>query len=283
MSHNTQMNFARANEAIRTLNSLGIDTATAEAPLERWTRLREAIKSYVKPSAAPLWEALADGDAKATTKAAQDYMLQSAIDTAAKAELHREGTFEANTLAAVKQAVIEAQDEARTVYNEAADTFTQAFREAGNRPDPAILITSDGGAKTWKTLISSAQTMNRAAAAFRLAAEFGHKVNDQRSGLDQQVPYATDLPTITAVEKAKHANPWLDQAAHAPHKEFSLLLLAGGTLHAGDLHEQAEEVERLIEGATASRRMPKLGDMMQADEKAMARAAKKALKAGGTK
>lgn len=269
-----------ATDAITALNNLGIDTTTAQEPMTRWDRVRDAVRNYSKADPAPLWEAIAADDPRKVTKAATEYMVSQAIKEAAKADPRREDTYRADALATVKTLIIDAQDHARDVFNEAAETYTAAFRDANNRPDPSVLIVSDGGADIWRDLIESAHTMTAAANLIKRAAEFGHKVNDEQSGLAAQVPYCTGLPTITAYEEAKASNDWLNTRSHAAHKEWALFLLAGGTLEATDLTTQRAEVERLIDQAQDGRKQKMIPDMMNNDQRALKRAMKAAQKRG---
>lgn len=269
-----------ATDAINALDNLNIDTTTTNEPMTRWDRVRDAVRNYSKADPAPLWEAIAKDDQKAVIKAATEYQVAQAIAVAAKADARREDTYRADALATVKALIIDAQDHARDVFNEAAETYTAAFRDANNRPDPSVLIVSDGGADIWRDLIESANTMTAAANVIKRAAEFGHKVIDEGSGLDQQVPFATGLPTITAVSETKAATDWLNTKEHAPHREWATYLLAGGSLYAGDLTEQRAEVERLIDQAQDGRKQKMIPDMVDSEQRALKRAMKTARKAG---
>ena len=280
MSYQTDRNHLTATRAIQALNTLGIDTTTATEPMTRWNRVRGAVRNLQKPDASPLWAAIAADDQKAVTKAATTYMTSQAIKEAAKADTHREDTFRAEALSIIKQLVKEAQPTARAEFNDHAETYMQAFRDANNHPEPSELIVNDHGSDIWRDLIDSAQGMTRAANVLKLAAEFGVKVNDEQSGLGAQVPYATGLPTITAYEEAKASNDWLNTRSHAGHKEWALFLLAGGSLYAGDLTEQRAEVERLIGQAQDSRKQHRVADMMNNDQRALKRAMKAAQKRG---
>lgn len=263
-----------ATRAIQALDALGIDTASAQEPMTRWNRVREAVRNLQKPDAAPLWAAIAADDQKAVTRAANAYMASQAIKEAAKADTGREDTFRAEALSIIKQLVKEAQPTARDEFNDHAETYMQAFRDANNHPEPGELIANDHGSDIWRDLIDSAHGMTAAANVIKLAAEFGHKVNDEQSGLAAQVPYCTGLPTITAYEEAKASNDWLNTRSHAAHKEWALFLLAGGTLEATDLTTQRSEVERLVEGAMSKQQQKTIGDMKQDDRRALARAMK---------
>ena len=269
-----------ATRAIQALDALGIDTASAQEPMTRWNRVRDAVRNLQKPDAAPLWEAIAKDDQKAVTRAATTYMTSQAIKEAAKADTGREDVFRAETLSVVKRLVIDAQPTARAEFNDHAETYMQAFRDANNHPEPGELIANDHGSDIWRDLIESAQGMTRAANVLKLAAEFGVKVNDEQSGLAAQVPYCTGLPTITAYEEAKASNDWLNTRSHAAHKEWALFLLAGGTLEATDLTEQRAEVERLVEGAMSKRKTSTIADMKQSEERQLQRAMKRAAKKG---
>ena len=280
MSYQTDRNHLTATRAIQALNTLGIDTTTATEPMTRWNRVRDAVRNLQKPDASPLWAAIAADDQKKVTKAATDYMVSQAIKEAAKADTGREDTFRAEALSIIKRLVIDAQDAARTEFNTHAETYTAAFRDANNHPEPGELIATDNGSDIWRDLIESAQGMTRAANVLKLAAEFGVKVNDEQSGLGAQVPYATGLPTITAYEEAKASNDWLNTRSHAAHKEWALLLLAGGTLQATDLDTQRAEVERLIGLAQDTRKQKRLPDLMNNDQRALKRAMKAAQKRG---
>ena len=261
-----------AQDALTALNNLGIDTTAAQEPMTRWSRVRDAVRGYSKADPAPLWEAIAQDNQKAVVKAATEYQVAQAIAVAAKADSGRENAFRADAMSTVKRLVIDAQDAARDAFNEAADTYTAAFRDAGNRPDPSILITTPGGSELWGTLITSAKQMTRAARVIKTAAEFGHRVQDDGTGLQDQVPFATGLPTITALSETKASETWLTDRQHAPHAEWAQYLLAGGELYAGDLHEQRAEVERLVEGAMSKQQQKTIGDMKQDDRRALARA-----------
>lgn len=280
MSYTNDLQYRTAQGTVQALNSLGIDTTPATEPLERWTRVRDAVRNLETPDAAPLWEAIAKDDQKAVTKAATTYMTSQAIKEAAKADTGRENVFRAETLSVVKRLVIDAQDEARDQFNAAAEEYTSAFAAADNHPDPSVLITSEGGAEIWADLINAAQDMTKAADVIKRGHEFGHRVNDEGSGLGAQVPYATGLPTITAYGQAKAQNDWLMTPQHAPHREWGFYLLAGATLHAGDLHEQRGEVERLIEQAQDGRKQKMIPDMMHNEQRALKRAMKTAQKRG---
>lgn len=281
MSYQTDRNHLTATRAIQALNTLGIDTTTATEPMTRWNRVRDAVRNLQKPDASPLWAAIAADDPKKVTKAATDYMTSQAIKEAAKADPRREDVFRADALATVKALVIDAQPTARAEFNDHAETYMQAFRDANNHPEPGELIATDNGSDIWRDLIDSAQGMTRAANVLKLAAEFGYRVNDEGSGLGAQVPYCTGLPTITAYEEAKASNDWLNTRSHGAHKEWALFLLAGGTLQATDLDTQRAEVERLIEQAQDGRKQKMIPDIMHADERALKRAMKRAAQKRG--
>ena len=280
MSYTNDLQYRTAQGTVQALHNLNIDTTPAAEPLERWTRVRDAVRNLETPDAAPLWEAIAKDDQKAVTRAATAYMTSQAIKEAAKADTGRENVFRAETLSVVKRLVIDAQPTARTEFNTHAETYTAAFRDANNHPEPSELIVNDHGSDIWRDLIDSAHGMTRAANVIKLAAEFGVKVNDEQSGLGAQVPYATGLPTITAYEEAKASNDWLNTRSHAAHKEWALFLLAGGSLYAGDLTEQRAEVERLIGQAQGGRKQKMLPDLMNNDQRALKRAMKAAQKRG---
>ena len=265
-----------ATDAINALDNLGIDTTTATEPMTRWNRVRQAVRNLDKPDATDLWQAIATDDQKKVTKAATDYMVSQAIKEAAKADTGREDTFRAEALSTIKRLVIDAQPTARTEFNTHAETYTAAFRDANNHPEPSELIVNDHGSDIWRDLIDSAHGMTAAANVIKLAAAFGMKVNDEQSGLAAQVPYCTGLPTITAYEEAKASNDWLNTRSHAAHKEWALFLLAGGTLEATDLTTQRSEVERLVEGAMSKRQQKTLGDMKQSEERQLQRAMERA-------
>ena len=265
-----------ATDAITALDNLGIDTTTATEPMTRWNRVRQAVRNLDKPDATDLWQAIATDDQKKVTKAATDYMVSQAIKEAAKADTGREDTFRAEALSTIKRLVIDAQPTARTEFNTHAETYTAAFRDANNHPEPSELIVNDHGSDIWRDLIDSAHGMTAAANVIKLAAAFGMKVNDEQSGLAAQVPYCTGLPTITAYEEAKASNDWLNTRSHAAHKEWALFLLAGGTLEATDLTTQRSEVERLVEGAMSKRQQKTLGDMKQSEERQLQRAMERA-------
>lgn len=279
MSYQNDLQFRTAQGTVQALHNLGIDTTPATEPLERWTRVRDAVRNLETPDAAPLWEAIAKDDQKAVTRAATTYMTSQAIKEAAKADTGRENVFRAETLSVVKRLVIDAQDEARNMFNAAAEEYTSAFAAADNHPDPSALIVSDGGAELWSTLIQAAQDMSRAADVIKRGHEFGHRVNDEGSGLGDIVPFVTGIPHIKAVTEAKAQNTFLDSREHAPHRQWAQMLLAGGTLHAGDLDEQRDEVERLIGLAQDSRKTSTVPDLMAKEERrALARAMKGASK-----
>ena len=280
MSYNTDLQRNTATRAVEALNALGIDTTTAEEPMTRWNRVREAVRNLQKPDAGPLWAAIAADDQKKVTKAATDYMVSQAIKEAAKTDTGREDTFRAEALGIIKRLVIDAQPTARAEFNTHAETYTAAFRDANNHPEPGELIATENGSDIWRDLIESANGMTRAANVIKLAAEFGVKVNDEQSGLAAQVPYCTGLPTITAYEEAKASNDWLNTRSHAAHKEWALFLLAGGTLEATDLDTQRSEVERLIEQAQDGRKQKMIPDMINNDQRALKRAMKAAQKRG---
>jgi hypothetical protein len=280
MSYQNDIQHRTATLAIQALNTLGTDTSTAEEPITRWNRVREAVRNLQKPDASPLWDAIAADDQKKVTKAATDYMTSQAIKEAAKADTHREDTYRAEALSIIKRLIIDAQPTARDAYNDHAETYMQAFRDANNHPEPSELIVNDHGSDIWRDLIDSAQGMTRAANVIKLAAEFGYRVNDEGSGLGAQVPYCTGLPTITAYEEAKASNDWLNTRPHGAHKEWALFLLAGGTLQATDLDTQRAEVERLIEQAQDGRKQKMIPDIMNNDQRALRRAMKTAQKAG---
>lgn len=279
MSHTDDMQFGLAGDAITALNHINVDTTPATEPLTRWKRVREAVRSYTKADPAPLWEAIAKDDQKAVTKAATEYQVAEAIAAAALADTTRESTFRVDTMSAVKRLILDAQDDARATFNTAADEYTEAFRAAGNHPDPSVLIVTEGGADIWARLIQAAKEMTKASRVLKLAHQFGRKVNDEGSGLIDQVPYVTNLPDIQAVARAKSTDMF-QAKEHAPHREWALFLAAGGDLYAGDLGEQRAEVERLIEGAEAGRSQKSIADMKNdaiAEEAALARATRKAL------
>lgn len=270
------MQYALANEAVNALNTINIDTTPTTESMTRWTRVREAVRNYTKADPAPLWEAIAKDDPKAVTKAATEYQVAQAIATAAKADTRREDTYRADAISKIKRLVIDSQDEARTMFNNAAQVYTEAFHAAGNHPEPSSLIVTEGGSEIWQALITSARDMNTAANVFKVAAEFGHEVKDQGSGLSEVVPYVTNLPHIQAVSHAKNGNEFLHTKEHAPHRQWAQMILAGGELYAGDHAEQSVEVQRLIDGAEV--RPTKLVDLMSDEDKALKRAAKKALR-----
>ena len=276
MSYQNDLQYLTAQGTVQALHNLNIDTTPATEPLERWTRVRDAVRNLETPDAAPLWEAIAQDDQKAVTKAATTYMTSQAIKEAAKADTGRENVFRAETLSVVKRLVIDAQDEARDQFNAAAEEYTSAFAAADNRPDPSVLITTEGGAEIWADLINAAQDMSRAADVIKRGHEFGHRVNDEGSGLGAQVQYATGLPTIAAYGQAKAQNDWLMTPQHAPHREWGFYLLAGAQLYAGDLHEQRSEVERLIEQATAKRTLKTIPELRNAEERQLQRAMERA-------
>ena len=279
MSYTNDIQFRTAQGTIQALDNLGIETTAAAEPLERWTRVRDAVRNLETPDAAPLWEAIAKDDQKAVTKAATEYMVNQAIKEAARADTGRENVFRAETLSVVKRLVIDAQDTARAEFNAAAEEYTSAFAAAGNHPDPSVLIVTEGGAEIWADLINAAQDMNAAADVIKRAAEFGHRVNDEGSGLGDIVPFVTGIPHIKAVTEAKAQHTFLDSREHAPHRQWAQMLLAGGTLHAGDLDEQRDEVERLIGLAQDSRKTSTIPDLMAKEERrALARAMKKGMK-----
>lgn len=278
MSHNDDMQHQTANAAITALHNIGYGTDQISHHLERWNRVRNASRNARTPDAAPLWAAIADGDQKATAKAAQEYATATAILNAAKADTRREDTYRAATMSAIKTTVKDALDTARAQFNDAATEYTSAFHDAGNQPDPSQLIVTDGGAELWADLIRAAQDMNAAAAVLKLAHQFGIKANDQATGLIDQVPYATNLPDIQAVARAKTTD-WLTGKEHAAHRDWAVFLLAGGELYAGTIPEQEAEVQRLIDQAQDGRKQKMIPDMIADTEKrALARAAKKALK-----
>ena len=280
MSYQNDIQYRTATSAIEALNNLGLDTTTAQEPMQRWDRVRGAVRNLQKPDASPLWAAIAADDQKAVTRAANAYMTAQAIKEAALADTGREDTFRATALSTIKTLVLDAQDTARAEFNDHAETYMQAFRDANNHPEPGELIATENGSDIWRDLIESANGMTRAANVIKLAAEFGVKVNDEQSGLAAQVPYCTGLPTITAYEEAKASNDWLNTRSHAGHKEWALFLLAGGRLEATDLNTQRSEVERLIGQAQDSRKQHRVADMMHADERALKRAMKAAQKRG---
>ena len=279
MSYQDDLQFRTAQGTIQALHNLNIDTTPATGPLARWTRVRDAVRNLETPDAAPLWKAIAKDDQKAVTKAATEYMVNQAIKEAARADTGRENVFRAETLSVVKRLVIDAQDTARAEFNAAAEEYTSAFAAAGNHPDPSVLIVTEGGAEIWADLINAAQDMNAAADVIKRAAEFGHRVNDEGSGLGDIVPFVTGIPHIKAVTEAKAQHTFLDSREHAPHRQWAQMLLAGGTLHAGDLDEQRDEVERLIGLAQDSRQTSTIPDLMAKEERrALARAMKGASK-----
>ena len=170
MSYQNDVQYGTATDAITTLAALDLDTSPADDPMLKWNRVRDAVRNLSKPDATPIWAAIANGDQKATDKAATAYMTSQAIATAAKADTRREDPFRAEAMSVVKRLVIDSQDKARNICNTNADTYTTAFREAGNQPDPATLIVSENGSKVWADLIQAAQAMNRAAAVIKLAS-----------------------------------------------------------------------------------------------------------------
>lgn len=273
--HSIDMQFQTAQNALTTLDSINVDTSPITAPLARWERLRDAVRGHTKTDPAALWEALADGNAKATQKAAVEYMTGQAIHTAAKADPRREQPYQANTMSAVKSVVLDAQHTARTLFNDAAHEYTTAFHDADSRPEPSALITTQDGSAIWARLIEAAQQMNLAAQTIRLAAQFGHKVDDQGSGLDAQVPYATGLPHIQALSQTQAAHDWLNSREHAPHRAWAHILLAGADLYAGTLDEQQYEVSRLIDQAQDSRTHSTIADLANDEQRALARAMKR--------
>lgn len=278
MSYNTDLQRNTATRAVEALNALGIDTTTAEEPMTRWNRVREAVRTARTPDAAPLWEAVATGDQKKITKASTEYVAARAILDAAKDDNQREDTFRATALSIIKQLVKEAQPTARAAYNEAGADYTEAFNEAGGQPNPSTLITTPGGAELWTTLIQSAQEMTKAATVIKLAAEFGMGVKDQGSGLKDVVPFVQGIDDIRAVTRAR-TTEWLQDKAQAVHRDYAAYLIAGGTIYAGDLDEQAQEVQRLIDGDLDTRKTATVPDLMAKEEKrALARATKRALK-----
>ena len=279
MSLTNDQQHMTATSAVHTLHNIGHGTDVIEHHLERWNRVREASRNARTPDATTLWSAIADGDQKATQKAAQEYMVARAILDAAKADTRREDTYRAATLAAVKTTVKEALDTARAQFNTAAAEYTTAFQDAGSQPDPSQLIVTDGGAELWADLITAAKDMNNAADVIKLAHQFGIKADDQGTGLIDQVPYATDLPDIQAVSRAKTTD-WVQGKEHAPHRDWALFLIAGGQLHAGTIPEQEAEVERLIEQAQDGRKQKMIPDMMNNDQRALKRAMKAAQKRG---
>lgn len=279
MSYQTDVNHATATNGIEALNALGIDTTTATEPLEQWDRVREATRNARTPDATELWDAVASGDQKKIDRAATVYMTARAILDAARDDPRREDTFQAATMSAIKQLVKDALPEARAHYNTAAQDYTEAFRAADNHPDPSALIVTDGGAELWADLLRAAQDMTTAVQVIKLSHRFGIKVNDQGSGLGDVVPYVTGIDDIQAVSRAKTTD-WLQAREHSAHRDYAAYLLAGGTLHAGDLDEQAEEVERLIEGAMSKRTMKTIPDLKNAEERQLQRAMKRAAKKG---
>lgn len=278
MSHQNDVQNMLATRAINDLQNIGHGTDVIEHHLERWDRVRAASRNARTPDATSLWAAIADGDQKATQRAAQEYMVARAILDAAKADTRREDTYRAATLAAVKDTVKEALDTARAQFNTAAAEYTSAFHDAGNQPNPSQLIVSDGGAELWANLIRAAKDMNAAAAVIRLGHEFGFKVNDQGTGLIDQVPYAVNLPDIQAVSRAK-ATDWVQGKEHAPHRDWAVFLLAGGELYAATIPEQEAEVHRLVEQAQDGRKTATVPDLIAKEERrALARELKKAQK-----
>lgn len=275
MSYQNDLQNQTATRSIQALDALGIDTASAQEPMTRWNRVRDAVRNLQKPDAAPLWEAVATGDQKKITKASTEYVAARAILDAAKDDNQREDTFRATALSIIKQLVKEAQPTARAEYNEAGADYTEAFNAAGGQPNPSTLITTPGGAELWTTLIQSAQEMTKAADVIKLAHQFGIKADDQGTGLIDQVPYATGLPDIQAVARARTTD-WVQGKEHAPHRDWALFLIAGGQLYAGTIPEQEAEVERLVEGAMSKREQKTIGDMKQSEERQLQRAMERA-------
>lgn len=279
MSYTTDLEYMNATAAIDELDNIGADTTPAHEPLERWNRVRDTARNARTPDSAELWEAVASGDQKAVTKAATAYMAARAILDAAQDSPRREDQYRVATTSTVKALIRDNLDNARALYNEAAQDYTEAFRAAGNRPDPSQLIVTDGGAEIWADLIRAAKDMTKAANIIKRAAEFGHKANDQGTGLGAQVPFATKLPDIQAVTRAKDTE-WVTGQEHAPHREWAHFLIAGGELYAGTIPEQEAEVERLIDLANSRRKLKSIGSMISDEDKALQRAMKTARKAG---
>ena len=278
MSYTTDLEYMNATAAINELDNIGADTTPAHEPLERWERGRNAARNARTPDPTELWEAVANGDQKAVTKAATAYMAARAILDAAKDDTRREDRYRVDTTSTVKTLIRDNLDNARTLYNEAAQDYTEAFRAAGNRPDPSQLIVTDGGAEIWADLIRAAKDMTKAANIIKRGEQFGFKANDQGTGLGAQVPYATNLPDIQAVTRAKDTE-WVQGKEHAPHRDYAHYLIAGGELYAGTIPEQEAEVQRLIDQAQDGRKQASVPDLMAKEEKrALARATKRALK-----
>lgn len=278
MSHQTDMQYMTATGALKALAAINIDTTTAQESITRWTRVRNAASNARTPDTTELWAAVAADDQKAVTKAASTYMTARAILDAAKADPRREDVFRADTMSIVKQLVKAALPEARDLYNEHGAEYEAAFHAAGGEPNPAQLIVSEGGSEIWASLVNAAQGMDKAVTVIKLSRQFGLGVNDQGTGLGEVVPYVQGIDDITAVTRAKSAE-WLQGKEHSAHRDYATYLIAGGTLHAGDLHEQEQEVQRLIDQAQAGHKQKMIPDMIADTEKrALARAAKKALK-----
>lgn len=274
MSHQTDMQFMTATDAIKSLSAINTDTTTAEDSLTRWTRVRNAASSARQPDATELWAAVANDDQKAVTKAATAYMTARAILDAAKADPRREDVFRADTMSIVKQLVKASLPEARDLYNDAGAEYEATFHAAGGQPDPSTLITTPGGSELWTQLMNSANSMGKAVTIIKLAATFGMGVNDQGTGLRDVVPYVQGIDDITAVTRAKDTD-WVQGKEHSAHRDYATFLIAGGTLRAGDIDEQEQEIERLTGMAEDSRKTTTIPDMIAKDERrALARAMK---------
>ncbi|MGZ1492417.1 hypothetical protein [Brevibacterium sediminis] len=278
MAINHDLKHTTALSALSALDGLDIDTSTVEQPLTEWDRIRDVRNTNAADPTA-LWAAIASGDQKAITKAATEYNVAATILQAAKDDTRREDTFMARTMSAVKALVLDAQDEARERFNNAAQDYTDAFEAAGNRPDPSQLIVTEGGAETWAALIQSAKRMDVALKVLMLAQEFGQGVKDQGTGLAQYLPYSTNLPTANAITIAAQTD-WLNSPEHGPHKRYAAVLIAGADLYAGTIAEQEAEVERIIEGWEASRKTATIPQMIAREERRMAKATAKALGKG---
>ena len=274
MSHQTDMQYMTATDALKALAAINIDTTTAQESITRWTRVRNAASNARTPDTTELWAAVAADDQKAVTKAASTYMTARAILDAAKADPRREDTFRADTMSIVKQLVKAALPEARDLYNEHGAEYEAAFHAAGGEPNPAQLIVSEGGSEIWASLVNAAQGMDKAVTVIKLSRQFGLGVNDQGTGLGEVVPYVQGIDDITAVTRAK-STEWLQGKEHSAHRDYATFLIAGGTLRAGDLHEQEQEIERLTGMAEDSRKTTTIPDMIAKDERrALARAMK---------
>src|SRR5699024_6824145 len=104
--------------------------------MTRWGRVRGAVRNLQKPDASPLWAEIAADEQNAVTRAANAYMTAQTIKEAALADTGREDTFRATALSTIKTLVLDAQDTARAEFNDHAETYTQAFRDANNHPEP---------------------------------------------------------------------------------------------------------------------------------------------------